>query len=163
MASGPVYDVAAHPPERDRRRDGVTVCAGCCCCCCCCLHAAGSVIGAAAASGKWYNWDKDQKEPSAAPVYWSVFAVAAMLAIAWAFLDSRQYTEKLVVVALLLPFGQLAVSVISLIIISVQSGEDTRGARLRSLGRITAFSVVGGLLGTVAMIAAAYMWPLLGL
>lgn len=156
------WQLTAHPPERGRR-EGVTLCAGCCCCCCCCLHSAGSVIGAAAASGKWYDWEKDEKEPSAGPIYWSVFGVALAISVVWALLDTRQYGEKLLVIALLLPFGQLGVSLVSLAIIGLVSNDAARVARLRSLGRITGFSVAGGFIGMVAIFAAAYAWPLLGL
>lgn len=154
--------LTAHPPERGPRA-GATLNAGCCCCCCCCLHSAGSVIGAAAASGKWYNWYKDEKEPSAGPIYWSVFGVALVIAVAWAFLDTRQYGEKLLIVALLLPFGQLGVSLVSLAIIGMFTHNENRAARLRSLGRITGFSVAGGFIGMVAIFAAAYALPLLGM
>src|SRR5580698_4489472 len=42
------------PPERDRTRSSVPVCAGpcCCCCCCCCLHSVGGILGAIAFSGR---------------------------------------------------------------------------------------------------------------
>jgi hypothetical protein len=152
--------VEAHPPERGRHGSSVKLCAGCCCCCCCCLHSVGSVVGAAAASGRWYNWEKDEREPSAGPIYWGIFAVVALISLALAA-ASREIAVGLIIVALVVPFLQLAISLIALVVIALASSEETKGPRLRSLGRITLFSVAGGFVGFIAMVATAWIGPLL--
>lgn len=148
MANDPVFTLTAHPPERRARSGPVTLCSGCCCCCC--LHSVGSLIGAAAASIPWYNWKEDAKEPSAAPLYWSIFGVLAVLLVVVSIFGGAY------VPVMLMPLLQLGVSLVALLIICFSSTDGKR-PRLWSLARITAFSLVGAALGLVAIVAAGFL------
>ncbi len=158
------------PPERARRTVTLPV-AGCCCCCCCCLHSIGGIVGAVQGGKAAF---KDPPASSTANeevveesrywrrypvwVYWKSLAIAILLGTIVAAVSSGELSSQrnesaviiLIGVALLLPGVQLVASLIALIWIGCSSHPD-KGTARATLGRMTAYSFLGALIGLVAM------------
>jgi hypothetical protein len=158
------------PPERDLV--GMTAApAGdcCCCCCCCCLHSVGGMIGALTAAPKKVepeslpisSTERGTLEPktSAGGLYWPLVAIMCGLMIAYvaaADHDSVGLGEALFLVALGLPFAQLAASLVAALAIA-GSKRVGKEARMGHLGRITLRAFVGAVIGLVLMLPFLFM------
>jgi hypothetical protein len=153
------------PPERTAITPVAAAAGGCCSCCCCCFHAVGSLIGAAMAR-------PPQVAPPEAPVatiagsptepkysvareYWMSFLVASVITmmILGVYLDGSDRLAGMgIIYALVLPAVQLAASIAALVLV-LTSKRPGRDERLRHLGKITLYSLLGALLGGVLVIA----------
>jgi hypothetical protein len=149
-SAGGEFHFLAHPPERRRRSIIVTGC-GCCCCCCCCLHTLGGVIGAAVAGAT-------QRGRAGASLYWRTVAVL-LFALALglgAFMrgGSEGIIVGVVIGLLVFPGVQLAASLLAVLIAAFQPEQPfpTRSDRLRAIGWITIWTVVGALIGIAVMV-----------
>lgn len=153
-------EIVAHPPER-RRGCTTLLSAGSCCCCCCCLHSLGGVVGAIVGGSRGLpptaaeHLEARSAERYAVKVYWRSMVAVVVLALIASLLEnpgSESVLIALLVVALGLPAGQLAASVIALITLNALP-HARKADSLRRLGRITLYSLVGGLIGTALMAA----------
>lgn len=141
----------ALPPERKRRSVVIAPC-GCSCCCCCCLHSVGSLAGAAAGS-------VSAGGNPAATLYWRVLAILLGVVTLGTFLlfpptrAGGGLLVKILLILLGLPGIQLAASFLAALVVFVSREEyyGDRKSMLLGLGRITAWSVAGTLLGIGVM------------
>lgn len=164
-ASSEDLTFVAHLPER-ARRSTTLLSAGCCCCCCCCLHSLGSIGGAlygmssgrrpateglSPADAARENVERRAADKYASKLYWLSLLVVALLTLIGSALENMRGGEGLaiglLIIALCLPLGQLAASVLALIYINVFPPLRKPDC-LRRLGRITLFSFIWGLIGT---------------
>lgn len=160
--------ITAHPPER-RRRSTVLAAAGCTCCCCCCVHTLGSVAGAIWGARRrtaplpetltTETAIKEEQEHKAANAlvirsYWLAVAIVVLVTCVVVVLESpherpeAQAGISALVVALGLPIGQLAASVLTLIYINVVAPPRKKECLAR-LGRITLYSFLGTIIGCI--------------
>jgi hypothetical protein len=154
------------PPERTATMPVAAAAGGCCSCCCCCFHTVGSLIGAAAAARPPAG---PTGEPPVATIsgtptepkysvnreYWMSFLVASVLTMMILAAELRGDDKLLgmfVIYAIAAPAVQLAAS-ISALVITLTSKRPGQSERLRHLGRITLFSVIGALLGGIVIFA----------
>jgi len=160
-AAESVFTLEAHPAERGRRKQSVTVCAGCCCCCCCCVHTVGGLLAAAMGSDVRPATFEQRKNPffkntpSAAGPYWLSVLAGCVLVALWSVLKNKD-TQEGVNVAFLylllgLPFFQPGASVFAAFLILLDHRYEDKTAYLGSLGRITAYSLAGALAGLALM------------
>jgi hypothetical protein len=139
-----------HQPERRRPIGAYLFCNGGCCCCCCCLHTLGGLIGAAAATSK----RKTPKGASVAGFYWTCLAVGTGAAILLSLVlwPPGGFVIGLISVLLFLPVGQLVASVLTLIRIQVREADlSDKKSSLLMLGKLTLWSILGAVVGFVAM------------
>lgn len=129
------------PPERRRR--GTTLAAhGCCCCCCCCLHSLGGLIGAAIVRGATPEAKRTVR------AYWWTFLVLVVLSLILGLSTQREPVAfTVIVMALMLPAGQLLTSVFVLMLSAVLP----EPLDLRTLGRLTWKGFLWGLVGFLIM------------
>jgi hypothetical protein len=155
------------PAERDALAGVTAAAGGCCCCCCCCLHTLGGIIGAASA--------RAPKPPEAAleapiavvgaktaeprysigKVYWLTLLLLCAIGAPIVLVQAGAKAEAVELFwfyALLLPFIQLATSLIILIMEFAVTRRPGRDERLRHLGSITLRAFIGGLIGIGVMV-----------
>ena len=152
------------PPERTAVAPVAAAAGGCCSCCCCCFHSMGSLIGAAMARPpKVTETDAPVATIAGTPTtpkysanreYWMSFLIASLVFLigTTAYFSNEKDLMLGVAVfyALAVPAIQLAASIIAWIMILV-SKSPGRGERLNHLGRITAYSLLGALLGGIVV------------
>jgi hypothetical protein len=153
------------PPERTATMPVAAAAGGCCSCCCCCFHTVGSLIGAAAARAPI----GPAGEPPVATIggaptepkysvnreYWMSFLVASvitMMILAVELSGGDKLIGMFIIYAIVVPGVQLAAS-ISALVITLSSKRPGQSERLRHLGKITLFSVIGTLLGGIVVFA----------
>lgn len=155
------------PAERDAV-SGVTAAAGgCCCCCCCCLHTLGGVIGAATARAPKPPEDALQQpiaivgantaEPryGIGKLYWLTLLILCVTGAPMVLVQAGAKADAVELFwfyALLLPFIQLATSLVVLGIEFLVTRRPGRDERLRHLGSITLRAFIGGLIGVGVMV-----------
>ena len=133
--------VRVHPPERRRRTGNVAAC-GCCCCCCCCLHSIGGLIGSAAA-----RRSKTPEDRRTTATYWICLLV--LLAVPFLIaLGSNELTAGLLIIAMALPAGQLAASLIAGVIARISVGPSA----LHRIWSITWRGFMGAVIGLGIML-----------
>jgi hypothetical protein len=176
-------EVTAHPPERGRGGRPVVLPSGCCCCCCCCLHSLGSLVGGIVGSVQQiqapprpvdpdfpfpYRRDEFEVGGPVLPVgilYWLLVCFGLGATGVYYFLfEGRQRPDSLfmgVLVGLFfLPAVQLGASVVAgLAVLCFYSDKATAGIRL---GKITLWSVVGTIIGVVAMGGCCGLFTIVG-
>lgn len=153
------------PPERAATMPVAAAAGGCCSCCCCCFHTVGSLIGAAAARAPngpagdpptaTIGGAPTEPKYSVSREYWMSFLVASVITmmILAAEIDSGDKLLGMVIVyAIVAPGVQLAAS-LSALVITLVSKRPGQSERLRHLGKITLFSVIGALLGGIVVFA----------
>lgn len=153
------------PPERTATMPVAAAAGGCCSCCCCCFHTVGSLIGAAAArppigpTGELpvaaIGGAALEPKYSVNREYWMSFLVASvitMMILAVELSGNDKLIGMFVVYAIVAPAVQLAAS-LSALVITLTSKRPGQSERLRHLGKITMFSVVGALLGGIVIFA----------
>lgn len=174
--AAPLDALTVHRPERGRKGRPVTLCqaGSTSSCCCCCLHTLGGIVLSATHSfaappetdsgpepsiqpplppqdDTW--WSVAATSParprnprpsgqSVGPVYWKVFGIMAAIClvtgpVGWA------------IGGIFGPAVQLAASLITFLVIVGNDGLES--PRLRSLGRITLWGVLGCIAGIVLM------------
>lgn len=155
----------AHAPERGRR--STTLMAHGCCCCCCCLHSIGGIAGAV-----WGGVRRNAPDPDTLTTqarvdeeeglkaarrltiraYWLILTLIAFVSIAIGVVaNPSESVIGAIIVALLLPAGQLLASIITLVFLAVKN-PPRKDDSLRVLGRITLFAFLGGVIGVVGMV-----------
>lgn len=152
-------------PERTATMPVAAAAGGCCSCCCCCFHTVGSLIGAAAARPPvgpglqppvaTIGGAPTEPKYSVNREYWMSFLVGSiilMMILAIELDGDDKLIGMFIVYAILAPAVQLAAS-ISALVITVTSKRPGQSERLRHLGKITLFSVIGALLGGLVIFA----------
>lgn len=168
--------VTAHPPERGRVRSLVPAQAGAsCCCCCCCLHSVGALVGAAVApvmrdrqrprtqEEEDYADAPDAGRPGGGPfavrVFWLSTLILGVLVLAGGGVlaitnQPGDFVNGVLVagfaIIMLLPALLLVAAAVAAVVIGL-SGQPDKARELGQLGRITAGSLIGALVGTVPM------------
>jgi hypothetical protein len=120
----------------------------------------GGLVGAAAVSAGKRDPKTGQRDPSAGPLYWLLFLgtlVLGIVALLGVLLATVPAGDVLLVallgLAIFAPVVQLLVSFFALLAIAfLPKYEENRGGYLRSLGRITLWSVLGTLAGGLVML-----------
>jgi hypothetical protein len=170
----PSVRLTAHPPER-RRRGSVVLLqgGGCgCTCCCCCLHSVGGLVGGIIGSRKYvepylepnpdltspFPFRRDQEQAisvlSATGLYWAlVVSLVGVCGVAGLFLTNGMRPDSLLIGLLfafmVLPGIQLTASLLALIGVALFASE--KRTALRRIGKITLWSFLGSVFGTIAM------------
>jgi hypothetical protein len=171
----PSVRLTAHPPERRRRGSIVLLQAGCCCCCCCCcLHSVGGLVGGIIGSRKYvepylepnpdltspFPFRRDQEQAisflPATGLYWAlvvslvgVCGVAGGGVLPGMSLQPDSLLIGLLIAFLVLPGIQLAASLLAFIGVALFASE--KRTALRRIGKITLWSFLGSVFGTIAM------------
>jgi hypothetical protein len=153
------------PPERMATMPVAAAAGGCCSCCCCCFHTVGALIGAAAARPPigptggppiaTISGGPTEPKYSVNREYWMSFLVGSiilMMILAVELDGNDKLIGMSIVYAILAPAVQLAAS-ISALAITLASKRPGQSERLRHLGKITLFSVIGTLIGGVVVFA----------
>lgn len=150
--SGVSVQLEKHQAERRRGMGGYLLCGGGCCCCSCCLHSLGGLIGAAVVSGK----SKSATGGSVVACYWTILTVLTVVVSLWGFASAEGF--GIIGVLLFLPLVQLAASVVTLLWVQIRSADfSDKQTDLRTLGRITLWSLLGAVVGLIAMILGFMM------
>jgi len=143
-----------HQPERRRGVGGNLLCCGGCCCCCCCLHSLGGLIGAAAATAK----SRSPSGGSGVGCYWTVLTLLTVVIFAWASAGA-EVPGGVIIALLFLPLAQLVASILTFIWIAIRSADfPDKKASLQTIPRITLWSLLGAVVGLVAMIVGFKMF-----
>jgi hypothetical protein len=171
----PSVRLTAHPPERRGRGSVVLLQAGSCCscCCCCCLHSVGGLVGGIIGSRKYvepylepnpdltspFPFRRDQEQAiSVLPttgLYWAlVLSLVGVCGFPGGYVCSGMWLQPdslligLLFAFLVLPAVQLAASLLALFVVLFASEKRTA---LRRIGKITLWSFLGTMFGTIAM------------
>jgi hypothetical protein len=180
-----VITLQAHPPERRRRQSTELLSqlnGCCCCCCCCCLHSLGSLVGAAWASAsasrgspadanqsliKFPDDEIDgwaQNPLARIPVnriYWSLVVSVSGLVLLYLMARPQAFPDPLgylLVLAIFLPLVQLGASVLSAFVIACFPPDRyQKGRAWAVLGRITAWTLIGAVIGSLIMVLAFFL------
>lgn len=162
----PIIHVERHRAERLAEIAVVGgMCCSSCCCCCCCVHAIGGVVGAAAGSARALAATASDERARRGVhatniVYWSGFlGLSAMVFIGGLAADSVWI--GLLVLAFGAPALQLLGSAMALPFAAAQPAESRRGA-LAALRDITVGSVLGAIIGVVALVGIGALLVLIG-
>jgi hypothetical protein len=170
----PAVTITRHPPEHDRPAAPDVAPAGCCCCCCCCcLHTLGGLLGAVSGSITTiepppvrmtdpdapfpFRRDEFEDEGPIIPtplMYWMLVAFLIGVTALWPYvMDGMRNPGMMVwglfIAFMILPALQLGASVLS--VFGVLLFYPSKGLPLRRVGRITLWSFVGTLIGTLVM------------
>jgi streptolysin S family bacteriocin protoxin len=129
----------ALPPERRRSRSIIVASGSCCCCCCCCLHTIGGLVGAAIGTGT-RDVTPGVNTGLADKLYWLNVSVLFMISVAYGMAVSGELVFAALGVALGLPAVQLLASVFAAGLVLISPAQN-KGACLRRIGKITAWSV----------------------
>ncbi|MEO7092370.1 MAG: hypothetical protein ABI175_03905 [Polyangiales bacterium] len=153
------------PPERTATMPVAAAAGGCCSCCCCCFHTVGSLIGAAAVRAPagpvgeppvaTISGGPTEPKYSVNREYWMSFLVASiitMMILAIELDGDDKLLGMFIIYAVVAPAVQLAAS-ISALVMTLVSKRPGQSERLRHLGKITLFSVIGALLGGIVVFA----------
>jgi hypothetical protein len=179
-----VITLQAHPPERRRRRSTELLSqlnGCCCCCCCCCLHSLGSLVGAAWASASasrdsaaganqsLIKYPDDEiggrvQEPPfqilVNRIYWGLVVAISGLVLLYLMAKAQPTPNPLdlIVLAVFLPLVQLGASVLTAFVIACFSSDRyQKGRAWAVLGRITAWTLIGAVIGSLIMVLAYFL------
>lgn len=141
----------AHPPERQSQKGVVLACGGCSCCCCCCGHSIGSLTGAIYGSVAFT--EDDLVSYGTIWLYWGMVILTAGLIFLGA-LGQGDIEIGMWGVLLGLPAIQLITSVILLVggTIFILPFKGVTPL-FSTLWRITKFTLLGTIIGILAMVA----------
>lgn len=143
------------------RRGGEIIMAspGCCsCCCCCCLHSAGSLVGAMFGSRVKVDGEnaevRARSKRAARNSYWILVLISAV--VEFVIVATQNDSELgLILLAITFPALQLGAAVLALPVLWLKKSEGGGKAPYKQLGKITLYSILGGLVG--GLITAAMM------
>ncbi len=153
-------------PERTASMPVAAAAGGCCSCCCCCFHTLGGLIGAALAKPpKVVEPEAPVATIDGAPTtpkytawkeYWTAFLIASLLTImGLGFYITDSGSDRLLAMVVFYgittPLVQLGASLIALGMI-LSSKRPGRSERLRHLGKITLYTVIGAGLGFILVL-----------
>lgn len=150
--------VIQHPPERNMSVMGNRLfCGVACCCCCCCLHSVGGLVGALVTPTPQHF----EPQPSSVrlvdirPRYWIAMVISTLvcggLFAALAMHSSSDLILFGMGAAMLLPFGQVFVSLIVLISIWTLQPAQRPAAR-KQLASLSKRALLGTFCGSIAMV-----------
>jgi hypothetical protein len=145
-------------PERQASQPNAAA-GGACCCCCCCLHSVGGLIGAAVAQpDKESSLDTEEKSGlnlSGRQPYWMSVLISCLVVFMLTLVSADG--EALVGLFVLAMFGP-GIQLVASLFAAFAVGNSKDGAakpRLRHIGRMTLYSVVGAVVGGITMLMIA--------